>query len=120
VANLRPQSLFGKIKGKAISTLQNFTVEDANGNRYKIIGKYAIAELDNQEVVMEVQYYPEHAGSIGGLGEFRRIKDRHLEEDYDLVFLFLVDPGARILYFSTGGAADRRDDLQDENLVAPD
>ncbi|UCF34117.1 MAG: CvpA family protein [Phycisphaerales bacterium] len=119
VAHLQPQSLFGKIKGKAISTLQNFIVEDANGNRYKIIGKYAIAELDNQEVVMEVQYYPEHAGTIGGLGEFRRIKDRHLEEDYDLVFLFLVDPGARILYFSTGGTADRRDDLQDENLVAP-
>jgi hypothetical protein len=119
VAHLQPQSLFGKIKGKAISTLQNFIVEDADGKRYKIIGKYAIAELDNQEVVMEVQYYPEHAGTIGGLGEFRRIKDRHLEEDYDLVFLFLVDPGARILYFSTGGTADRRDDLQDENLVAP-
>ncbi len=34
--------------------------------------------------------------------------------------LFLVDPGARITAFSTGGDSTRRDDLTGENLVAPD
>jgi hypothetical protein len=119
VDNLQAGSLLGRIKAKAITTVQNFTVEDADGKRYKIIGKYAKAEIDNGQVILEIEYFPEQAGSMGGLGPFLQIQDRHLEDDYELFFLFLVEPGARILYFSTGGAADRRDDLQADNLEAP-
>jgi len=119
VDSLQASSLPGKIKAKAITTVQNFTVEDSNGKTYRIIGKYAKAELDNGDVILEIEYFPEQVGSIGGLGPFRRIQDRHLKDDYELFFLFLVEPGARIMHFSTGGSADRRDDLQADNLEAP-
>ena len=57
-----------------------------------------------------------------GLGQFEHIDERKLDDnaDYVLVYLFLVEPGARIVRFSTGGSADRADDLTEENLVAPD
>ena len=70
--------------------------------------------------VIEVQYGSEERGTTGAsLGAFNRIKDEHLKGDYQLVLLFLVDPGARIVSFSTGGDSTRADDLKGENLVAP-
>jgi len=119
VKNLQAKSLYGQIKSKAITTVQNFIVYDADGRQYKIIGKYSIAVVNGEEMV-EIQYFPDQAGTIGGVGEFSRIKDAHLKTDYDLVFLFLVEPGAKITHFTTGGSSDRRDDLGSENLIAPD
>ena len=69
--------------------------------------------------MLEIQYFPEVAGSVGGVGKFNRIKEDKLKRDEPLVLLFLVDPGARIVSFSTGGDATRRDDLTSDNLVAP-
>ena len=69
--------------------------------------------------MLEVQYFPEQAGTAGGLGKFTQILDRHLKGDYQLVMLFLVDPGATMVSFSTGGSATRKDDLRDDNLKAP-
>ena len=103
----------------AARTVQNYLVEDAGGKRYKVIGKYAIADVDGQQTI-EVQYFPEPAGTIGGLGAFSKIDETKLQGDYEFVLLFLVDPGARITSFSTGGDASRADDLSGENLVAPD
>ena len=117
-ARLHSRSGLGRILDQALQTVQNFYVEDATGNRYSIVGKYAIASVNGREVI-EVQYFPEQAGTIGGLGAFTRIKDEHLKGDYQLVLLFLVDPGAEITSFSTGGDATRKDDLSGENLVAP-
>ncbi|MCH8148063.1 MAG: hypothetical protein IH987_08745, partial [Planctomycetes bacterium] len=99
--------------------VQNYFVEDDNGNRSAMIGKYAIANVNDKRII-EVQYFPEQAGTIGGLGQFKQIKDRHLKKDYELVLLFLVEPGATIMSFSAGGSAQRRDNLSGENLVAPD
>ena len=90
----------GKALSFAVKTLQNYTVED--------------------EQMIEVQCFSHQAGSIGGLGKFSKVQDRHLKGDYTFVLLFLVDPGAHIIYFSTGGRESRRDDLFEENLVAPD
>ncbi len=116
---LDPRSAFGKVMSQAISTTQNYYVEDDRGRQYKVVGKYAIANVGGEQVV-EVQYFSEPSGSIGGLGKFDRIAERKLAPSDTFALLFLVDPGARIVAFSTGGAASRRDDLSHENLVAPD
>ena len=50
--------------------------------------------------------------------QFDRIKASDLEGEYVLTFLFLVDPGVKIVSFSTGGDATRSDDLSPDNLVA--
>lgn len=117
--NLQSGSSLGKVITNTVKVLQNYIVEDATGAPYKIVGKYATANVDGVKV-FEVQYYPDAAGTIGGVGDFSRIKDKHLSGDYELVFLFLVKPGAEIVGFSTGGDASRKDDLTGEKLIAPD
>ena len=118
VANLRAGSMYGRATQFAIRNLQNYKVMDDAGNEYRICGKYAIAKVGD-EWLLELQYLPNQVGSIGGVSKFQRIQDSHLKDDYDLVLLFLVEPGARIVSFTTGGSAHRADDLSHENLVAP-
>ena len=57
------------------------------GREYRICGKYALADV-NGERYIEVQYFPNQVGSMGGLGQFQRIKDSDLKDDYELVLLF--------------------------------
>ena len=57
---------------------------------------------------------------MGGLGKFNRIDENKLSKDDAVVFLFLVDPGAEIVVFNTGGSASRADNLRSENLKAPE
>ncbi len=118
VQNLRARSTYGKALASAVKSSQNYTVEDYNGKRYQLVGKYAVARVGNDEV-FEVQYFSHQAGSIGGVGKFKSIQDKHLTREYELVLLFLVDPGAQIVRFSTGGSASRGDDLRNEGLTAP-
>lgn len=118
VGHLTARSLFGRALSHAVSVVQNYRVADSNGKEYKIIGKYALADVGGEKV-FEVQYFPDQAGTVGGLGKFNRIKENDLKRGDDIVFLFLVDPGVQIVSFSTGGAASRSDDLTSENLVAP-
>lgn len=115
---LHARSGIGKIMSLAVTVGQNFTVADESGHVYKFVGKYAQANVNGRRV-FEIQYFSEPAGTIGGLGKFDAIKDRHLKDDYQFVLLFLVDPGASIVSFSTGGSASRKDDLRGEGIVAP-
>lgn len=115
---LQARSGLGRIFTQAITTLQNYYVEDARGRQYKITGKYAIADVRGKKMV-EVQYFSEPIGAIGGLNKFDRIDEKKLDPEDTFVLLFLVDPGAHIVTFSTGGAATRAEDLSTENLVAP-
>lgn len=118
VANLRARSTLGGALTHAVKTVQNYLVQDANGNNYQMVGKYAVANVGGDDI-FEVQYFSNQAGSIGGVGAFERIQDSHLQGEYELVFLFLVDPGVEIIRFTTGGSASRADDLANEGLVAP-
>ncbi len=118
VGALQARSTLGRALSQAVSVVQNYVVEDADGRQYKFIGKYALANVRGQKII-EVQYFPEQVGTVGGVGAFSRIKEDRLGNDGQLVLLFLVEPGVRILSFSTGGAASRRDDLRSENLTAP-
>lgn len=116
---LQAGSFLGKAISFAATTVQNYFVQDAQGRQYKMVGKYAIASVSGKKI-FEVQYYSSPTGSIGGIGKFNRINEKKLTPKDEFVLLFLVDPGARITSFSTGGSATRRDDLTLENLVAPD
>lgn len=119
VKQLQTRSSLGRALSFAVETVQNYLVEDTDGKRYRMVGKYAIAKVNGEEII-EIQYFKEQVGSIGGVGKFRRIKKANLKGDYELVLLFLVDPGAEMNSFTTGGSASRRDDLRGEGLIAPD
>jgi len=115
---LQAGSTLGKALSQAVGTLQNYFVEDSRGNRHTLAGKYAIAAAGGKQVV-EIQYFSEPTGTMGGLGPFRRVDEKNLTPNDTYVLLFLVDPGVQIVRFSSGGAASRSDDLTTENLVAP-
>lgn len=115
---LQARSGLGRAVSFAVGTVQNYQVMAEGGAPYQVVGMYAIADVNGTKTV-EVQYFSNQAGSIGGVGKFDKIKDADLKGDYQFVLLFLVDPGARIVSFSTGGDSTRRDDLTSENLVAP-
>jgi hypothetical protein len=118
IAALQARSGLGRALSMAVGVAQNYLVEDANGKQYRFIGKYALANVDGREVI-EVQYFPEQAGTVGGTGAFQRIKEDALQPDDQFVLLFLVDPGAQIVTFRTGSDATRADDLRSANLIAP-
>jgi len=115
---LKARSGLGRALAVAVATVQNYSVIDDKGNGFPIVGKYAVASVGGTRTV-EIQYFPEQTQLTGGFGKFDRIKEDHLKGDYELVMLFLVDPGTKIVSFTTGGAATRADDLAGENLVAP-
>ncbi|MFQ5495575.1 MAG: hypothetical protein ACE5EX_09360 [Phycisphaerae bacterium] len=115
---LKARSGLGRALSFATTTLQNYFVQDARGRQYKLVGKYALANVGGRKL-FELQYFSEPVGSLGGVGKFRRIDEETLTPQDTFVMLFLVDPGARITAFSTGGSATRRDDLTAENLIAP-
>ncbi len=119
VGKLEARSMLGRALSQAVAVAQNYTVTDANGAPYKTIGKYSLADV-NGEKVFELQYFPDQAGTMGGLGKFDRIDEKKLKRNDDIVLLFLVDPGAEIVRFNTGGSASRADDLRSQNLKAPD
>ncbi|HUU84073.1 MAG TPA: CvpA family protein [Phycisphaerae bacterium] len=116
VQRLRAGSTLGRALNFAVTTLRNYLVTDDVGEKYELVGQYAIANVDGEQVI-EVQYFPQQIGSMGrGVGQFDRIKKRHLEQrDTTLVYLFLVNTGRQVVEFSTGrGGAN----LRGENLVA--
>lgn len=117
VENLRAGSLLGKALNQAVQTVENYIVEDDRGGQHTPVGKYAIATVGGEENI-ELIYFPEYASSGGRLRSFDRIKSAHMVNNYQLVYLYLLDSGARAVKFSPGGN-QRSEDLTGQNLVAP-
>lgn len=116
---LETRSGLGRALSTAVGVVQNYFVEDTRGRQFKVVGKYAVADVEGRRVV-EVQYFSSPTGTMGGLGAFDRIdEDRDFKGDYQFILLFLVDPGSHITRFSTGGSATQAEDLTTENLIAP-
>lgn len=116
---LQARSGLGRALSSAVQVAQNYFVDDDKGRRYQIVGKYAVATVGGGRTV-EVIYFRDPVGSIGGMGKFSRINEKKLTSADVYALLFLVDPGARIVRFSTGGSATRADDLIAQHIVAPD
>ena len=119
VRTLQAGSTFGRALNFAVRNIRNYLVTDDAGKTYKMIGQYALADVDGDEM-LEIQYQPEAVGTIGtGIGRFQEIKQRHLKQrDTTLVYLFLIDEGRKVVRFNTGSGANRTVDLRDEDLVA--
>ncbi len=117
VETLRAGSTLGRALNFATRTIGNYIVTDDSGQRYEMAGQYAVANVDGEQII-EIQYFPEQIGSMGrGVGDFSRIKRRHLEQnDTEQVFLFLIDEGRQAVAFSTGPRG--RVDLHSSNLRA--
>lgn len=115
--NLKAGSSLGKALNFATKTVRNYLVTDDAGQTLQMVGQYAIANVDGDEI-LEVQYFPEQIGSIGrGVGPFDEIKERHLNQrDTQLVYLFLMDQGRQAIEFSTGRRG--RANLRSANLIA--
>jgi hypothetical protein len=115
---LRGGSTLGSAKSFAVKNIRNYIVTDDMGSPYKICGQIAVAKVGSEKII-EVQYYPEFVGSIGGVKNFRRIKDRHLTgSNYEMYFLFVIDSGRKVMTFSTTGSSGGQD-LSGLDLVAP-
>jgi len=114
VKSLRARSTLGKALNFTVQTLQNYTLEDDQGNIHTPVGKYAIARVGGRDYV-EILYFPEYAESGGRFGQFNKIKGQHFDDDSQLVFLYLLDKGVKAVKFSTGR---KTVDLTGQNLVA--
>lgn len=115
---LQAKSTLGHAMTFATETVQSYSVVDDQGRQFPVVGKYGVADVNGTRTI-EIQYFPEQTQLVGGFGKFDKIKNDDLKGDYEFVLLFLVDPGSRIVSFSTGGSANRADDLKGENLVSP-
>lgn len=118
MSKLEARSGLGRIISQAIGTVENYFVTDSGGNRYEVVGKYAVADVSGTQV-LELQYFGGADAGVGRMQPFDRIKETHMKGEYGFVLLFLVKPGATITSFSSGGEASRQDDLTGDNLTAP-
>ncbi|MHC4235516.1 MAG: hypothetical protein ACYSUQ_10410, partial [Planctomycetota bacterium] len=116
---LRARSGLGRALSYSVRTIRNYLITDDAGKQYEMVGQYALADVDGDDVV-EIQYFPEQIGSMGrGVRRFTEIKDRHLKQgDTTLVYLYLIDEGRKVVRFTTGSSASRAVDLSDDDLVA--
>ncbi len=114
---LRAGSTLGKALEFAVKSVKNYKLYDDRGNQVPVYGQIVVADVNGDQVI-EAMYYPEEVASTnrGGTRDFRLVKDRHLKRNYQLVYLFLVDPGVKLTKFSTGRKSM---DLSNLNLVAP-
>ncbi len=119
VKSLAPQSTFGKARNLAVTTVKNYIVTDSSGRQYLPVGGYVAAKLGVKDYV-EIQYFPEYAEMTGrGIQPWERLRENRLQGDYTYVLLYLINPGAKLVGFSTGGGGAQAVDLTDRNLVAP-
>jgi hypothetical protein len=116
VESLRAGSTLGRALNFSVQTVENYTVEDDQGNQILACGKYAVADVGG-ETFVELTYYPTFESGGGRFKGFNKIKNQHFKKDYQLVYLFLLDKGRQAVKFSTGGNK-RTIDLRDKNLVA--
>lgn len=114
VESLKAGSVLGQALNFSVQTLENYILDDDRGNQLTPVGKYAIAKVGDEQII-EVQYNPQIGGRVQ---PFNRIKNVHLKDDYQLVYLYLLDSGAKAVRFTPGGGK-RSTDLSGENLVAP-
>ena len=111
-----------RVSVPSVTTMKNYLVTDSNGRQYRPVGAYVMAQFGGTPYI-EIQYFPESAEMTGrGVRPWERLKERRLRGEYTYVFLYLVEPGAKLVRFTTGGGGARTTDpvdLGDMDLVAP-
>ena len=120
VENLQPGSTLGRALNLAVTTMKNYIVTDSVGRQYRPVGSYVIARIGVNDYV-EIQYAPEYAEITGrGVRPWAKMRDNFLHGDYTYAFLYLIEPGAKLARFNTGGSGFGTHDLAQLNLAAPE
>ncbi|MCB9850363.1 MAG: CvpA family protein [Phycisphaerales bacterium] len=118
VESLQAGSLLGKALNQAATTVEDYNIVDSHGAKIGPIGKYAVAKVGDDYWV-ELMYFPGYAASgARAIRPFSKIQHTHLRGDYQLMYLYVVDSGTRIVEFDPGGGKHKTD-LSGQNLVAP-
>ncbi len=116
--DIKAESLVGQAINFANRVTAQVRVKDEEGQVYFAIGQYAAAEVDG-EAWIEIQYYPEAEVPERCLQKPQKVTDKILQrvgaENYKFGFLFLVDPGVKIVSFHPGPTKS-----QDMNIKVPD
>lgn len=115
---LKAESMYGKALSFANRVAAQITIRDSNGQAYFAIGQYAAARVGGRQV-FEIQYYPDAGIPERCLKKPKRVTHRILtgggRDKTKFGYLFLVDPGVKIVSFHAG-----RTGSQTLNIQAPD
>lgn len=107
-------SLFGRALNYATNVAAQIKVTDENGNDYFAIGVYSAAPV-NGKMVLEIQYHPEAEMPERCLVKAKRVTSAILSatspDERKFGYLFLVDPGVKIVSFSAGARQNARQEL---------
>jgi len=109
------KSTLGRARQFAVKTVKQYRVEDDQGQYYFPVGEYRSAEVRGEQL-LELQYWPAAEQPERALREPRQVRERDLEKDGQLTYLFLIPPGRSITVFKTG---TQQRDLTSLNLKAP-
>lgn len=100
-------SLFGRALSFATNVAGQIRISDSEGHDYFAIGVYAAAPVGGKKV-LEIQYYPESEQPEMALkkNKPKKVTESVLRaakpDDRIFGYLFLVDPGVKIVSFSSG------------------
>ena len=114
---LKAESMYGRALSFANRVTAQITIRDDNGQAYFAIGQYAAAKIGGK-LVFEIQYYPDAGVPERCLKKPKKITHRILtrggRNKTKFGYLFLVDPGVKIVSFHAG-----RTGSQSLNIQAP-
>lgn len=100
-----PESLFGKALNYAATVAAQIKLRDADGNEYFAVGVYSVATIGG-ETIFELQYWPEAEVPERALKKPKKVTSAALKnatpEERRFGYIFLVDPGVKIVSFSAG------------------
>ncbi len=115
--DIKAESLVGQAINFANRVVAQVRVKDEEGQVYFAIGQYAAAEI-NGEPWIEIQYYPDAEVPERCLKKPEKVTEKVLQrvgpDNYKFGFLFLVDPGVRLVSFHPSATKS-----QDINIEVP-
>lgn len=107
-------SLFGRALNYASNVAAQIKITDADGNDYYAIGVYSAAPVDGK-MILEIQYHPEAEMPERCLAKAKKVTSNILgsasPDQRKFGYIFLVDPGVKIVSFSAGQRQGSRQSL---------
>jgi len=114
---LKAESMYGRALSFANRIAAQIIILDASGHEYFAIGQYAAAPIGGKQV-FEIQYYPDAGVPERCLKKPQKLTHRVLtragRQKTKFGYLFLVDPGVKIVSFHAGSGGS-----QSLNIQAP-
>ena len=100
-----PQTVFARAQNYAAKVAAQIVIYTDDGRQYFAQGVYAYAPAEGKKF-FEIQYYPEAEVPERCLKDMQKLKDNLMKslapEQRKFGFIFVVDPGVKIVSFSAG------------------